>query len=71
MLAKNFFSVALSALHVQPVIRPARILKKNDVNAWTKHRTLVMDVPKKSITALSHINTIITVVLQIESIVNY
>lgn len=71
MLAEKFFSVALSVLHVQPVIRPAKILKKNDANAWTKHRTFVMDVPKRSSTAQSHINTIITDVLPTESIVNY
>ena len=51
MLAEKFFSVALSVPHVQPVIRPAKILKKNDANAWTKHRTFVMDAPKRSITA--------------------
>lgn len=71
MLAEKFFSVALSVPHVQPVIRPAKILKKNDANAWTKHRTFVIDVPKRSITAQSHINTIITDVLPPESIVNY
>lgn len=68
---EKFFSVALSVPHVQPVIRPAKILKKNDVNAWTKHRTFVMDAPKRLITAQSHINTIITDVLPTESIVNY
>lgn len=71
MLAEKFFSVELSVPHVQPVIRPAKILKKNDANAWTKHRTFVMDAPKRSITAQSHINTIITVVLPTESIANY
>lgn len=71
MLAEKFFSVALSVPHVQPVIRPAKILKKNDANAWTKHRTFVIDAPKRSITAQSHINTIITDVLPPESIVNY
>ena len=70
-VCRKFFSVALNVPHVQPVIRPAKILKKNDANAWTKHRTFVMDVPKRSSTAQSHINTIITDVLPTESIVNY
>ena len=71
MPVEKSFSVTLNVPHVQPVIRPAKILKKNDVNAWTKHRTFVMDAPKRSITAQSHINTIITDVLLTESIVNY
>lgn len=44
---------------------------EKNVNAWTKLRTFVMDAPKRSITAQSHINTIITDVLPTESIVNY
>lgn len=38
MPVEKSFSVALNAPHVLPVIRPARTLKKNDVNDWTKHQ---------------------------------
>ena len=38
------FSVALNVPHVQPVIRPARTLRKNDVNDWTKRHPCLSDV---------------------------
>lgn len=38
----KFFSVALNVPHVLHVIRPARTLKKNDVNDWTKRHMFAM-----------------------------
>lgn len=41
------FSVALNVPHVQPVIRPARTLRKNDVNDWTKRHMFAMAARKR------------------------
>ena len=70
MPVEKSFSVALNAPHVLPVIRPARTLKKNDVNDWTKCHMFAMAARKRQITARLHINTITTAVLLTENIVN-
>ena len=70
MPVEKSFSVTLNAPHVQPVIRPARTLKKNDVNDWTKCHMFAMAARKRQITARLHINTITTAVLLTENIVN-
>ena len=70
MPVEKSFSVALNAPHVLPVIRPARTLKKNDVNDWTKRHMFAMAARKRQITARLHINTITTAVLLTENIVN-
>lgn len=41
------FSVALNVPHVLHVIRPARTLKKNDVNDWTKRHMFAMAARKR------------------------
>ena len=63
MPVEKSFSVALNVPHVLHVIRPARTLKKNDVNDWTKRHMFAM-------AARLHINTITTAVLLTENIVN-
>ena len=70
MPVEKSFSVTLNAPHVQPVIRPARTLKKNDVDDWTKCHMFAMAARKRQITARLHINTITTAVLLTENIVN-
>lgn len=40
------FSVTLNVPHVLHVIRPARTLKKNDVNDWTKRHMFAMAARK-------------------------
>ena len=47
MPVEKSFSVALNAPHVLPVIRPARTLKKNDVNDWTKRHMFAMAARKR------------------------
>ena len=47
MPVEKSFSVALNVPHVQPVIRPVRTLKKNDVNDWTKRHMFAMAARKK------------------------
>lgn len=47
MPVEKSFSVALNVPHVQPVIRPARTLKKNDVNDWTKRHMFAMTARKR------------------------
>ena len=70
MPVEKSFSVALNVPHVLHVIRPARTLKKNDVNDWTKRHMFAMAARKRQITARLHINTITTAVLLTENIVN-
>ena len=70
MPVEKSFSVALNVPHVLHVIRPARTLKKNDVNDWTKCHMFAMAARKRQITARLHINTITTAVLLTENIVN-
>ena len=47
MPVEKSFSVALNAPHVQPVIGPARTLKKNDVNDWTRLHMFAMAARKR------------------------
>ena len=47
MPVEKSFSVALNVLHVLHVIRPARTLKKNDVNDWTKRHMFAMAARKR------------------------
>ena len=47
MPVEKSFSVALNVPHVLPVIRPARTLKKNDVNDWTKRHMFAMAARKR------------------------
>ena len=43
----KILSVALNVPHVLHVIRPARTLKKNDVNDWTKRHMFAMAARKR------------------------
>ena len=47
MPVEKSFSVALNEPHVQPVIRPVRTLKKNDVNDWTKRHMFAIAARKR------------------------
>lgn len=47
MPVEKSFSVALNVPHVLHVIRPARTLKKNDVNDWTKRHMFAMAARKR------------------------
>lgn len=47
MPVEKSFSVTLNVPHVQPVIRPVRTLKKNDVNDWTKRHMFAMAAQKR------------------------
>lgn len=47
MPVEKSFSVALNVPHVLHVIRPARTLKKNDVNDWTKRHMFAMATRKR------------------------
>ena len=47
MPVEKSFSVTLNVPHVQPVIRPVRTLKKNDVNDWTRLPMFAMAARKR------------------------
>ena len=47
MPVEKSFSVALNVPHVLHVIRPARTLKNNDVNDWTKRHMFAMAARKR------------------------
>lgn len=47
MPVEKSFSVTLNVPHVLHVIRPARTLKKNDVNDWTKRHMFAMAARKR------------------------
>ena len=47
MPVEKSLSVALNVPHVLHVIRPARTLKKNDVNDWTKRHMFAMAARKR------------------------